>query len=68
MARSIRGLYKRGNTLWMSYRDAIGIQRFEYCNTTSKKDAELRLFIGGEKPWKGAPRLSPCCSRYLNVA
>lgn len=43
MARSTRGLYKRGNTWWMTYRDAIGRQRFESCKTSNKKDAEQRL-------------------------
>lgn len=43
MARSTRGLYKRVNTWWMTYRDAIGTQRFESCRTSNKKDAEKRL-------------------------
>ena len=43
MARSIRGLYKRGNVWWMTYCDAIGTQRFESCKTSNKKDAEQRL-------------------------
>jgi integrase len=43
MARSTRGLYKRGNVWWMTYRDAIGKQCFESCKTASKKEAERRL-------------------------
>jgi integrase len=43
MARSTRGLYKRGEVWWMTYRDAIGTQRFESCKTANKKDAEQRL-------------------------
>ena len=43
MARSTRGLYKRGNVWWMTYCDAIGTQRFEFCKTSNKKDAEMRL-------------------------
>jgi hypothetical protein len=36
------------NTWWMTYRDAIGKQRFESCKTTNKKDVEQRL-IGRRK-------------------
>ena len=43
MARSTKGLYKRGHVWWMTYRDAIGPQRFESCKTSNKKDAEHRL-------------------------
>ena len=43
MARSTRGLYKRGEVWWMTYRDALGKQRFESCKTSNKKDAEQRL-------------------------
>lgn len=43
MARSTRGLYKRGKVWWMTFRDAGGTQRFESCRTTNKKQAELRL-------------------------
>src|SRR6267143_427013 len=43
MARSTKGLYKRGHVWWMTYCDAIGTQRFESCKTSNKKDAENRL-------------------------
>jgi len=43
MARSTRGLYKRVNTCWMTYQDAVGKQRFESCKTSNKKEAEQRL-------------------------
>ncbi len=43
MARSTKGLYKRGNVWWMTYCDALGTQRFESCKTSNKKDAEQRL-------------------------
>ena len=43
MARSTRGLYKRVNTWWMTYCDAVGTQRFESCKTSNKKEAEQRL-------------------------
>ena len=43
MARSTKGLYKRGNVWWMTYRDAIGVQRFESCKTSNKKAADCRL-------------------------
>jgi integrase len=43
MARSTKGLYKRGNVWWMTYFDALGRQRFESSRSTSKRDAERRL-------------------------
>ena len=43
MARSTKGLYKRGNIWWMTYRDALGQQRFESCKTQKKGEAEQRL-------------------------
>ena len=36
MARSTKGLYKRGHVWWMTYCDAIGAQRFESCKTSNK--------------------------------
>jgi hypothetical protein len=51
MARSTKGLYKRGEVWWMTYRDAIGTQRFESCKTSNKKEAERRL-IDARKRWK----------------
>jgi integrase len=43
MARSTKGLYKRGSVWWMTYRDALGTQRFESCKTSNKSEAEKRL-------------------------
>lgn len=43
MARSTKGLYKRGSVWWMTYRDALGQQRFESCKTSNKAEAEKRL-------------------------
>jgi integrase len=45
MPRSTKGLYKRGGVWWMSYRDALGVQRFESCKTGRKDDAERQLLI-----------------------
>lgn len=43
MARSTKGLYKRGPVWWMTYRDTLGQQRFESCKTANKGEAEKRL-------------------------
>jgi integrase len=43
MARSTKGLYKRGNVWWITYFDALGHQRFESSKSTNKRDAEKRL-------------------------
>lgn len=62
MARSTRGLYKRGNTWWMTYRDAIGTQRFESCKTSNKKEAEQRLIDRRKETMEGnlpAPLIKP---------
>ena len=62
MARSIRGLYKRGNGWWMTYRDALGRQRFESCKTTRKDDAEQRLIDRRKEAMEGilpAARIKP---------
>lgn len=73
MARSTRGLYKRGNTWWMTYRDAIGTQRFESCKTSNKKNAEQRLIDRRKEALEGivpAPPIKPIAldelkDRYL---
>ncbi len=59
MARSIRGLYKRGNKWWMTYRDAIGIQRFESCKTSNKKAAEGRLIDRRKEAMEGLLPAAP---------
>ena len=62
MARSTRGLYKRGNVWWMTYCDAIGTQRFESCKTANKKDAEQRLTDRRKEAQEGtvpAPPIKP---------
>ena len=53
MARSTKGLYKRGNVWWMTYRDAVGTQRFESCKTSNKKDAEQRLIDRRKEAMEG---------------
>ena len=59
MARSTRGLYKRNNIWWMTYRDALGKQRFESCRTRNKKEAEQRLIDRRKEAMEGiAPALA----------
>jgi integrase len=53
MARSTKGLYKRGNVYWMTYRDAIGQQRFESCRSDNKKEAEERLIDRRKEAMEG---------------
>jgi len=59
MARSTRGLYKRGNKWWMTYRDAIGVQRFESCKTSNKKEAERRLIDRRKEAMEGIAPVPP---------
>ncbi len=74
MARSTRGLYKRGNQWWMTYRDAVGTQRFESCKTSNKKDAEQRLIDRRKEALEGtvpSPAIKPLAledlkDRYLS--
>ncbi len=74
MARSTRGLYKRGNVWWMTYRDALGKQRFESCKTSNKKDAEQRLIDRRKEALEGfvsSPPIKPLAltdlqKRYLD--
>lgn len=74
MARSTRGLYKRGEVWWMTYRDALGKQRFESCRTSNKKDAEQRLIDRRKEAMEGiapAPPVKPLAledlqERYLS--
>ena len=74
MARSTKGLYKRVNTWWMTYRDAIGTQRFESCKTSNKKEAERRLIDRRKESMNGvvpAPPMKPLAledlqERYLS--
>ena len=73
MARSTKGLYKRGEVWWMTYRDATGIQRFESCKTSNKKEAERRLIDRRKEAMEGivpAPPIKPLAlddlkARYL---
>lgn len=68
MARSTRGLYKRGNTWWMTYRDALGKQRFESCKTTNKKNAEQRLIERRKETMEGivpSPAIKPIALEEL---
>src|SRR5690349_19881798 len=74
MARSTRGLYKRGEVWWMTYRDAVGTQRFESCKSTNKKEAEQRLIDRRKEALEGivpAPAIKPMAledlkERYLS--
>ena len=59
MARSTRGLYKRGDKWWMTYRDAIGTQRFESCKTANKKEAEQRLIDRRKEAQEGLAPAAP---------
>jgi integrase len=59
MARSTRGLYKRGEVWWMTYRDAIGTQRFESCKTSNKKTAEERLVDRRKEAQEGLTPAAP---------
>ena len=59
MARSTRGLYKRGNKWWMTWRDAMGAQRFESCKTVNKKDAEQRLIDRRKEAQEGLAPAAP---------
>jgi integrase len=76
MARSTRGLYKRGEKWWMTYRDGIGTQRFESCKTANKKEAEQRLIDRRKEAQEGlapAPPIQPLAleelqARYLSFA
>jgi len=59
MARSTKGLYKRGNLWWMTYCDALGKQRFESCKTPNKKDAEQRLIDRRKEAQEGLIPAAP---------
>ena len=62
MARSTKGLYKRGPVWWMTYRDALGIQRFESCKTSNKAQAETHLINRRKEAMEGiapAPKIKP---------
>ncbi len=74
MARSTKGLYKRRNVWWMTYRDALGTQRFESCRTRKKGEAEGQLIARRKEALEGlapAPTIKPVAledllSRYLD--
>lgn len=62
MARSTKGLYKRGNVWWITYFDALGHQRFESSKSSNKRDAEKRLVDRRKEAHEGllpAPPSSP---------
>ena len=58
MARSTKGLYKRGNVWWITYFDATGRQRFESSKSSNKRDAEKRLVDRRKEAQEG------CCPRH----
>jgi hypothetical protein len=53
MARSTKGLYKRANTRWTTYCDALSTQRFESCKTSNKKEAEGQLVVRRKEAMEG---------------
>lgn len=62
MARSTKGLYKRSKTWWMTYADALGVQRFESCRTSCKEDAEKQLIKRRNEALEGivsSPAMKP---------
>src|SRR4051794_38456009 len=62
MARSTKGLYKRGNVWWITYFDALGSQRFDSSKSSNKKDAEKRLVDRRKEAHEGllpAPPIKP---------
>jgi len=59
MARSTKGLYKRNEIWWMTYRDAIGTQRFESCKTSNKREAEKRLIDRRKEAQEGLLTAAP---------
>lgn len=73
MARSTKGLYKRGNVWWITYFDALGRQRFESSKSSNKRDAEKRLVDRRKEAHEGllpAPPIKPLAldelkERYL---
>lgn len=75
MARSTKGLYKRGHKWWMTYCDAMGTQRFESCKTTNKKETERRLIDGRKEAQEGLAPAAPIKplaledlqARYLSI-
>lgn len=70
MARSTKGLYKRNAIWWMTYRDALGCQRFESCRTRNKKEAERRLIDRRKEAMEGivpAPPIKPMALTELET-
>jgi integrase len=59
MARSTKGLYKRGPVWWMTYRDALGQQRWESCKTPNKGEAEKRLIERRKEAMEGLLPAAP---------
>ena len=59
MARSTKGLYKRGEVWWMTYRDALGTQRFESCKTSNMKEAGQRLIDRRKEVMEGVLPAAP---------
>jgi len=68
MARSTKGLYKRGNVWWMTYRDGLGVQQFESCKTGKKGEAEGKLTDRRKEALEGigpAPTIKPVALEEL---
>jgi len=68
MARSTKGLYKRGRMWWMTYRDALGEQQWESCRTGNKEDADKKLINRRKEAMEGvrpAPALKAVSLKVL---
>jgi len=68
MARSTKGLYKRGRTWWMTYFDALGTQQWESCKTINKGEAEKLLVVRRKEALEGilpAPTIKPVSLEQL---
>src|SRR3954469_17371583 len=59
MARSTKGLYKRGNVWRIIYFDALGSQRFESSKSSNKKERRSAWWIEGKKLMRGCCLLPP---------
>ena len=74
MARSTKGLYKRGNVWWMTYVDASGEQQFESCRTRNQQEAGDLLIKRRNEALQGLmpeTRIKPLsleelCDKYLS--
>src|SRR5438552_3349925 len=62
MARSTKGIYKRGNIYWLMFKDGLGKMRFESGKTSNKAEAEEKLILRRREAMEGialAPTIKP---------